>query len=172
MKHFVFKFLFVFFILISLGTLQGCFKKEINAKTCAMVLNESLNTQDVTTITTEYVFGKIEEVLTRRADLKIIDRSKVSAVKEEHAEAMSDWSADSEKIAVIGHQLGAELLCFVSVYPDSYKVEFLHVNTFQKRTFNGNYSKELFSSRVKVKALKDLAKLNLNDLVDNIKSSN
>lgn len=171
MKRLALKYLYALFILTFLSTLIGCYETEVKAKTCAMVLNESLNTQDVTTITTEYVFGKIEEVLTQRADLKIIDRSKVSAVKKEHAEAMSDWSADSEKIAVIGHQLGAELLCFVSVYNDSYKVEFLHVNTFQKRTFNGNYSKELFSNRVKVKSLKDLAKLNLNDLVDNTESS-
>ncbi len=81
-----------------------------------MLLNESNNTQDVTTITTEYVFGKIEETLTQREDLRILDRSKVAAVKKEHVEAMSDWASDSEKVAVIGHQLGAELLCFVSIY--------------------------------------------------------
>ena len=142
-----------------------------SSKTCAMVLNESKNTQDVTTITTEYVFGKIEEILSQRKDLKIIDRSKVDAVKKEHAEAMSDWASDSEKVAVIGHQLGAELICFVSVYKDSYKVEFLHVNTFQKRTFTGNYSTEFFSDRVKVKSLKDLSKLKLDDLTDKAISS-
>ena len=172
MKNFIRVFLFFFCFFAFQLNLVGCFgSSKSNQKTCAMVLNESLNTQDVTTITTEYVFGTIEETLTQREDLKIIDRSKVSAVKKEHVEAMSDWASDSEKVAVIGHQLGAELLCFVSVYNDSYKVEFLHVNTFQKRTFTGNYSKELFSSRVKVKSLKELKKLKLNDLIDSVTNS-
>ena len=173
MKYYVRCFLFFFCFITFQLNLVGCFgSKKINPKTCAMLLNESNNTQDVTTITTEYVFGKIEETLTQREDLRILDRSKVAAVKKEHVEAMSDWASDSEKVAVIGHQLGAELLCFVSIYNDSYKVEFLHVNTFQKRTFTGDYSTEFFSNRVKVKSLKELKKLKLNDLIDTVADSN
>lgn len=132
-------------------------------RTCAMVLEKSMNTQDETKITTEYVFGKIEAALSQRKDLKIIDRSKVDAVKTEHAAEGTDWS-NPETVAQIGKQLDAELLCFVYVYRGTYKVEFLNINTFEKVSFDGEYSTKLLSRKVKVKSLWRLKRLSLNSL--------
>lgn len=137
-----------------------CFAKS--TKTCAMVLYypEENKVNEIV----ELVYGEIETALTQRDDLKIIDRSKVESVKKEHDAQQSEWAKDTEQVAYIGQQLGAELLCFVNVYKDTYKIEFLNVNTFQKINFTGNYSKELLHKRVKVKSLKDLKKLKLDVL--------
>ncbi len=153
----------IFLVLISFAMgILGCslFRRT---RTCAMLLETTMNTQDETKITTEYVFGKIEATLSQRNDLKIVDRSKVDAVKKEHAAEDTDWS-DPQKVAEIGKQLNAELLCFVYVYRGAYKVEFLNINTFEKLSFNGEYSTKLLSRKVKVKSLWKLKKLSLNSL--------
>ena len=170
------KLITVFFILAALTVcVTGCFEeyKAPPKITCALLLKDDSDTQeDVPPRTKEYVYDKIEEALTKRTDLKILDRSKVEAIKKEHAFNMSDYSIDAKKTAEFGHSLGAELLCFVSVYNDErYKVEFLHVNTWQKKTVNGTYTKKTFSKKIDYVSVSELGYVNLRELIDDAKES-
>ena len=104
-------------------------------------------------------------MVSQRTDLRLIDRERTDQVKKELAFQQSDWSSKI-KTAKIGDALNAVLICLVTIYSDSYKVEFLNVKSWQKRTYNGKVSVGFFSGSVKkVKGLKGLKKLNLKGLV-------
>ena len=84
---------------------------------------------------------EIEEVLSSRKDLRIVDRNRIQNVIKEHEFALSSWS-DTEKTAEIGKALNCDILIFlesdeffpVQNHPvQTVKVEFLDVNTFTKK---------------------------------------
>ena len=56
------------------------------------------------------------------------------------------------------------MICFVTIYKDAYKVEFLNVNTVQKRTYNGKISVNLITKSVTAKGLQGLKTLNIKGL--------
>ena len=89
------------------------------------------------------IFAQIEEVVSQRTDLRLIDRERTDQVKKELAFQQSDWSSKI-KTAKIGDALNAVLICLVTIYSDSYKVEFLNVKSWQKRTYNGKVSVGFF----------------------------
>ncbi len=141
----------------------GLFGKKAEPKTCAMVMEKSNNSYDISEEAAEQVFGQLEEVISQRPDLRVIDRTKFETVKNELAFQQSDWS-NKEKTAEIGRALNADMICFVTIYKDAYKVEFLNVNTVQKRTYNGKISVNLITKSVTAKGLKGLKTLNIKGL--------
>ena len=155
------KTFFGFITIICLFT--SCFSKKIEPRTCAMVMEKSVNSYDISDETAEQIFGQLEEVISQRPDLRVIDRTKFETVKNELAFQQSDWS-NKEKTAEIGKALNADMICFVTIYKDAYKVEFLNVNTVQKRTYNGKISVNFITKSVTVKGLKGLKKLNIKGL--------
>lgn len=152
-------------LLITISMFTSCFKKEEpkELKACAMVMEKPNNSKDVTDEITEMVFGQIEEAITQRNDLRVIDRNRFDKVREEMQFQQTDW-ASSEKTADLGKALNADFICIVTIYKDSYKVEFLNVNSVQKKTCLGRYSTSFISKDVKVKDLDKLIKLDLHDL--------
>ena len=158
------KFFFLSMIaLIAVSVFTGCSKKYDTKISCAMVLRgDEKKLNDANSV--EYlVFNEIEKILSNREDLCIVDLGKESDVQKQHAFEQSDWSSQ-EKVAVIGKAINAELVCIVSVLENTYKVEFVHVSTLQKKTHIGDYSKKLFSERVTVKGLGKLKNFSLKDM--------
>lgn len=147
--------------LVSSCSLDKFTSKKSETRTCAMVLEEY--SYDILDETAEVVFSKIEEVISQRKDLRVIDRTRFESVRSELAFQQSDWSS-KEKTAEIGKALNADLICFVTIYRDTYKIEFLNVNTVQKRTFNGRYSISLIFKKISVKNLDGLKKLRVSDI--------
>ena len=129
----------IFIILSLLAFLfTGC---TVKTKTVAMVFEERDGSVSTESINGLNVYFQIEEVLSNRPDLKVIDRSKVDTVLQEQAFQQSDWS-DGVKSAELGRALNADVIAFIVVYSDFYIVEFLNVNTFQKTTFRSEISKK------------------------------
>lgn len=149
MKHIAAIFVVMLFFALSVGS--GCQKKKTDTlRTCAMVLKTGEN---IRAEYAELMYNYIEETLSARVDLRIVDRMKVSAVQGELNFQQTEWSSGT-KVAEIGNALNADLVCFVTIYESVYKVEFLNVNTFEKRTFTGRIAKGGV-----VKDLKDLFEL-------------
>lgn len=155
--------LFIGIVVVSTFFTSCLFGKKIEPKTCAMVMEKSNNSYDISDEAAEQIFGQLEEVISQRSDLRVIDRTKFETVKNELAFQQSDWS-NKEKTAEIGKALNADMICFVTIYKDAYKVEFLNVNTVQKRTYNGKISVNLITKSVTAKGLKGLKKLNIKGL--------
>ena len=88
-------------------------------------------------------YNEIEEVLSSRKDLRLVDRGRINDVLKEHEFAFSSFS-DSNKVAEIGKALNADTLIYFeseTPFPIDYppnaiqnvRVEFFDVNTFTKK---------------------------------------
>ena len=159
----------------------GCFGGKKELRTCALFLATNSTTlvertdyknedevqlrsiDSIDDIATTQVFMKIEETLSKRQDLKILNRNRVAAIKDEQAFTMSDFS-NADKMSKIGEAFNAKIAAFVYVYKDTYKVEFFNFTTMETKTFTGNYSRKLFSDRVNVKSLSKLSKFKISDI--------
>lgn len=164
-----------FFVLLILSIMSLCMiscgrNQNVIPTTCAMVMEKSSTTSELTDETAEQVFSQIEEVISQREDLRIIDRTRFESVKEELAFQQSDLS-NKQKTAEIGKALNADLICFVTIYKAAYKVEFLNVNTVQKITYNGRFGLGWISKNIKTKDLRGLRKLNVNKIIEGEKES-
>lgn len=137
--------------------------KKAEPRACAMAMEKSSDSFDISDDEAEQIFGQLEQVLSQRRDLKVIDRTKIDYLKREEGFQQSDW-ASPEKTAEIGKVLGVNIICVITIYDSSYKVEFSNVNTLQKRTYNGKVSKNFITKSISVKGLKGLKKLNIKDI--------
>ena len=158
------KFLFLLILaVLAIFAFTGCSEEQGTKISCAMVLRGDEEKFNDPNSVESLVFDEIEQILSNRKDLCVVDLGKESDVKKQHAFEQSDWSSQ-EKVAVIGKAKNAELVCIVSVLENTYKVEFVHVSTLQKKTHKGDYSKKLFSKRVTVKRLGELKNFSLKDM--------
>lgn len=159
--------IFVFFGLLTLVVVyfNGCRRHPaVTPTTCVMVMEKSSTTTELSPDMVELIFGQIEQVISQRPDLRIIDRTRFETVKQELAFQQSDWS-NKEKTAEIGKALNADLICFVTIYKSGYKVEFLNVNTVQKITYIGKFGSTLVSDDIKVGNLSGLERLDISKLI-------
>lgn len=152
----------IFFLLLFVSMFTSCFKREETVevvKTCVMVMQESDNSKEATDEITEMVFDKIEEVLTQRNDLRIIDYNQISEILIQDTVINPTTDMFPQNL-----EFDADLLCIVTVYNESYKVEFLNSQTSQKKTFTGQFKVSLMSKEIKVKDLERLKTLDLEEL--------
>ena len=84
-------------------------------------------------------FVRIEEELSKRKDLILVDRNRINDIIAQHEFEQSAWS-NSNKVAEIGQALNADILIFIEAenffYNNNLSVEFLDINTFRKRIIN------------------------------------
>ena len=132
-------------VAVSVLNVTGCSSKNRTPVGCAITVEINPNSS-ISSESAEQIFAQIEEVVSQRTDLRLIDRERTDQVKKELAFQQSDWSSKI-KTAKIGDALNAVLICLVTIYGDSYKVEFLNVKSWQKRTYNGKVSVGFFRVR-------------------------
>lgn len=159
----------LFFLLVLISMFTSCFNLKKDSKDakkfrCAMVMEKSDFAEELPDDALELVFAKIEEVITQRKDLIVLDRSRYEDITQEKQFQLSDL-ASSEKKAEIGKALNANFLCIITIYKENYKVEFLNVESLQQRTYTGDFKISLISKELKVKGLNNLSKLNIVDLL-------
>lgn len=94
----------------------------------------------------EKFFSEIEEQISEKNDVTLIDRNRIDEVLKQHDFEMSLWS-DDEKVAEVGKALNANMLIFLessAFFPlanayngrdflRSINVEFFNINTFAKK---------------------------------------
>lgn len=125
-----------------------------------MVFEERVGSISTNNIDAVKAYFQIEEVLSMRTDLRVIDRSRVETAMEEQAFQQSDWS-DNSKTAEIGKALNADYIVFIVIYEQFYGIEFMDVNTFQKTTFRGE-----ITSKGELGNLNKLRKIKVNESGD------
>lgn len=148
----------VFALLVVMAVFSSCGGKS--NKSCVMV---SINRSDYQDDVAIMVYSYIEQALSSRGDINILDRTKFEEMSAELGFQQSDWS-NVGKTAQIGNALNGDMLCFVNIYNKQYSIEFVNVNTSKKKTFNGKYSISLIGKTVKVKGLFFLKRMKISDL--------
>ena len=99
-------------------------------------------------------YNEIEEVLSSRKDLRLVDRGRINDVLKEHGFQLSSFS-DSNMVAEVGEALNADTLIYFeseTPFPIDYptnaiqnvRVEFFDVNTFTKKVVVVNKPEDSF----------------------------
>lgn len=122
------------------------------------------------------LFNQIEEELGKKKDIRLVDRSRIDRVLEQHAFEQSSWSDDG-KIAEVGKALNADMLIFLEkgvFYPISdemmrVRVVFFDVNTFRTNTVTvekeaEGYVTYLFASDSDLEKSRNLTKASIKKL--------